>query len=68
MLLLALELMLLSVTLIVLTASMTYDSSAGQTIGIVFICVAGAESAIGLSVLVAYYRLRGSITIGRITV
>lgn len=62
MLLLALELMLLSVTVIVLTASMTYDSSAGQTLGIVYIAIAGAESAIGLSILVAYYRLRGSMS------
>ena len=61
MLLLALELMLLSVTLMVLAASMAHDSSVGQTLGITFITVAGAESAIGLSILVAYYRLRGSM-------
>jgi NADH-ubiquinone oxidoreductase chain 4L len=65
MLLLALELMLLSVTLMVLTAAMTYDSSVGQTLGILFITIAGAESAIGLSVLVAYYRLRGTLSLGR---
>lgn len=64
-LLLALELMLLSITLITLTASITYDSSAGQTLGIIIIVIAGAESAIGLSVLVAYYRLRGSMTLSK---
>lgn len=63
MLLLALELMLLSITLMVLSAAMTYDSSMGQTLGITFITIAGAESAVGLSVLVAYYRLRGSLAL-----
>lgn len=62
-LLLALELILLSVTLIALLAAMSYDASNGQTIGIIYITIAGAESAIGLSILVAYYRLRGSMSI-----
>lgn len=60
-LLLTLELILLAITLIVLTAAITYNTSNGQTIGIAFITIAGAESAVGLSILVAYYRLRGSI-------
>ena len=65
MLLLALELMLLSITLIVLTASMTIDTSERQTLGITQITIASAESAIGLSVLVAYYRPRGSIALAQ---
>lgn len=62
MLLLCLELMLLSITLIVLIAAMAYDDSNGQTMGIMYITIAGAESAIGLSVLVTYYRLRGNVS------
>jgi NADH-ubiquinone oxidoreductase chain 4L len=65
-LLLALELILLSITVIVLTSAIIYDSSVGQILGIVYITVAGAESAIGLSILVAYYRLRGTISLGNL--
>jgi NADH-ubiquinone oxidoreductase chain 4L len=39
------------------------DDILGQTIGIYIIVIAGAESAIGLAILVAFYRLRGNITI-----
>ena len=35
----------------------------GQTFAIYILTIAGAESAIGLGILVAYYRLRGSIAI-----
>jgi NADH-ubiquinone oxidoreductase chain 4L len=39
------------------------DDIIGQTYAIYIIVVAGAESAIGLGILVAFYRLRGKITI-----
>ena len=35
----------------------------GLIYGIIIIIIAGAESAIGLSILVSYYRLRGHINI-----
>ena len=61
--LISLEIMLLSLTLIILTGSVHYDDIMGQTYAIYVICIAGAESAIGLGILVAFYRLRGSISI-----
>lgn len=61
--LICLELMLLSITLIVLVSCLNYDDILGQTYAIYIICIAGAESAIGLGILVAFYRLRGSISI-----
>lgn len=53
----AIEIMLLSVTLLVLIMSYGFDDSIGQTFSIYIISIAGAESVIGLSILVAYYRL-----------
>jgi NADH-ubiquinone oxidoreductase chain 4L len=43
--------------------SLSYDDILGQTFAIYIIAIAGAESAIGLGILVAFYRLRGSIAI-----
>ena len=59
----ALEIMLLAVTLLILTSSYGFDDNAGQIFGIFIISIAGAESVIGLSILVAYYRLRGTISL-----
>jgi len=53
----AIEIMLLAVTLLVLIMSYAFDDSIGQTFSVYIISVAGAESVIGLSILVAYYRL-----------
>lgn len=62
-LLLALELMLLAVTFMALLAAYDYEVATGQAYGVFIISIAGAESAIGLSILVAYYRLRGTISL-----
>ena len=62
-LLISIELMLLAVTLLVLIAADGYNDATGQTFGVYIIVVAGAESAIGLGILVAYYRLRGTIAL-----
>jgi NADH-ubiquinone oxidoreductase chain 4L len=61
--LISIEIMLLAITLLILITSLNYDDILGQTFAVYIITVAGAESAIGLGILVAYYRLRGSITI-----
>ena len=61
--LISIEIMLLAVTFLVLVSSLGFDDILGQTYSIYIISVAGAESAIGLAILVAFYRLRGSITI-----
>ena len=59
----AIEIMLLAVTLLILISSFGFDDNVGQTFGIYIIAIAGAESVIGLSILVAYYRLRGNISL-----
>jgi len=61
--LISIEIMLLAVTLLILINSLSYDDILGQTFAIYIISIAGAESAIGLGILVAFYRLRGTIAI-----
>ena len=59
----SLEILLLSITILVLVSSMNFDDILGQTYALYSIVLAAAESAIGLGILVAYYRLRGSISL-----
>lgn len=56
-----LELIFLSLSLILIFFSIFFDDLYSQFFSLSLIIVAGAESAIGLSILVSYYRLRGSI-------
>lgn len=62
-LLISIEVMLLAVTLLILVSSYSFDDILGQTYGIYIIAIAAAESAVGLGILVAYYRLRGNISL-----
>jgi NADH-ubiquinone oxidoreductase chain 4L len=59
--LISIELMLLSITYILLTTSLLFEDVVGQLFGIYIIVIAAAESAIGLGILVSFYRLRGNI-------
>jgi len=59
----SIEIMLLAVTLLILICSYSFNDSVGQTFSVYIISIAGAESVIGLSILVAYYRLRGNISL-----
>lgn len=61
--LICLEMMLLGITVIVLTLSITLDDILGQIYGLYVIILAGAESAIGLSILVSFYGVRGDVNI-----
>ena len=61
--LISIEIMLLAITFLILVSSLSFDDILGQTYAIYIISIAGAESAIGLAILVAFYRLRGNITI-----
>ena len=61
--LISIEIMLLSITFLILIHSFNYDDIIGQVFAIYIIVIAGAESAIGLGILVAFYRLRGSISV-----
>jgi NADH-ubiquinone oxidoreductase chain 4L len=60
--LISIEIMLLAVTFIILINSILLEDIIGQVFGIYIIVIAAAESAIGLGILVSYYRLRGNIS------
>ncbi len=61
--LISIEIMLLAITFLILINSFSFDDILGQTFAIYIIAIAGAESAIGLGILVAFYRLRGSVAL-----
>lgn len=61
--LIAIEIMLLAVSLLFLLSSFEFNDNAGQTFSIYIISIAAAESVIGLSIVVAYYRLRGNLSL-----
>ena len=62
-LLMSIELMLLAINFLLLTVSSFIDDLNGQVFALYILVVAAAESAIGLSILVAYYRVKGSISV-----
>ena len=62
-LLMSVELMLLSINFLLLTISSFIDDLNGQIFAFYILVVAAAESTIGLSILVAYYRVKGSISV-----
>jgi len=62
-LLMAVELMLLAVNYNFVVTSILIDDLAGQIFALLVLTVAAAESAIGLALLMIYYRVRGSISI-----
>jgi len=57
------ELALLAINFSFLVSSFYLDDSLGQIFAFFVLSVAAAESSIGLAILVAYYRVHGSITI-----
>lgn len=59
----SIELMLLAVTLLILMNSFNFNDLFGQMYALYIIAIAGVESAIGLAILVVFYRLRGTIAI-----
>jgi len=61
--LISIEIMILAITLTIIMGSLNLDDIVGQTFALYIISIAGAESAIGLGILVAFYRLRGSIAL-----
>lgn len=62
--LISIEIMLLAITFLILVGSLGFDDILGQTYSIYIIAIAGAESAIGLGILVAFYRLFSSLIKG----
>jgi NADH-quinone oxidoreductase subunit K len=61
--LMCIELILLSLNLNFILFSVYFDDLTGQVFSLFILTVAAAESAIGLSILVAYYRVRGTISV-----
>lgn len=61
-LLIAIEILLLTVTVKIIYIGGIYNDIEGTIYALFIIILAGAESAIGLSLLVSYYRLRGKVT------
>ena len=61
--LMSIELMLLAINLNFLVFSSFSDDLIGQLFALLILTVAAAESAIGLALLVVYYRVRGSIAV-----
>lgn len=62
-LLMSIELMLLSINFNFIIFSIFLDDILGQLFALLVLTVAAAESAIGLAILVIYYRVRGTIAI-----
>ena len=61
--LMSIELMLLAVNYNFLVFSVYLDDLVGQMFALLVLTVAAAESAIGLALLVVYYRVRGTIAV-----
>ena len=59
--LMCVELLLLSVNINFIVFSVFLDDVLGQVFALFVLTVAAAESAIGLAILVVYYRLRGVV-------
>ncbi|MCB5201795.1 NADH-quinone oxidoreductase subunit NuoK [Neorhizobium sp. T786] len=61
--LMSIELMLLSVNLNMVAFSSFLNDIVGQVFALFILTVAAAEAAIGLAILVVFYRNRGSIAV-----
>lgn len=61
--LVSIEMMLLACSLNFIIGSLTLDDNLGQIYSLFVLAIAGSESAIGLAILVAYYRIRGTISL-----
>jgi NADH-quinone oxidoreductase subunit K len=64
--LMSIELMLLAVNLNLITFSIFIDDLIGQLFSLFVLTIAAAESAIGLAILVIFYRVRGAINVSLI--
>jgi NADH-quinone oxidoreductase subunit K len=64
--LMAVELMLLSININFVIFSVYLDDIMGQIFALFILTVAASESAIGLAILVVYYRIKGLISINYI--
>lgn len=63
----SIELILLAVNCLLLVGSVYLDDRIGQIFTLFILTVAAAESSIGLAILVSFYRLKGTVAIGFIS-
>lgn len=63
----SIELILLSVNLVFIASSIYLDDIVGQVFSLYILTIAAAESAIGLALVVNYYRIRSVISIDYIS-
>jgi NADH:ubiquinone oxidoreductase subunit K len=61
--LISIEILLLSISMNFMLSSLINFSLEGQIIAIYIITIAAIESAIGLSIIVAFYKIKGSISL-----
>ena len=61
--LISVEVILLAVNIKLISNSIFFDDLIGQVFSLFVLTVAAAESAIGLAILVAYYRVRNTIAV-----
>jgi NADH-quinone oxidoreductase subunit K len=61
--LMCIELMLLSLNLNFIVFSIYFDDLFGQLFSLFILTVAASESAVGLAIIIIYYRVRGNISI-----
>nr|AML60655.1 NADH dehydrogenase subunit 4L [Moramonas marocensis] len=61
--LMSIELILLAININFIIFSVYLDDLLGQIFSLLVLTVAAAESAIGLAILVVYYRVRGTIAV-----
>ena len=63
--LMCIELVLLSLNLNFILFSVYFDDLYGQLFSFFILTVAAGESAVGLAIIIVYYRVRGSISMGQ---
>lgn len=61
--LMSIELVLLALNFLFITSSSYLDNSLAYLFPLYVLVIAAAESAIGLSLLIAYFRLKGTISV-----
>ena len=66
--LISIELILLAVNFNFITFSVYGEHVQGQTLALFVLAVAAAESAIGLAILVSYFRVRHSINVDSVNI
>lgn len=61
--LIAIEVMLLSINLIIIFVSLCFDDLFSHLLFVIILTIGAAESSLGLSLMVLFFRLRGSISL-----